>query len=94
MTGGGTTRTVTRCRWTRARNPSRSKRDMVTTVAPHTSGSASVAVNPMTWKNGATASTVSRAIRRSPRLICRTVVTTRLAWVSMTPLGSPVVPLE
>jgi hypothetical protein len=66
---------------------------MVTTVAPQASGSASVAVNPMTWKNGATAGTVSRAVTRSPRLIFRTVVT-RLAWVSMTPLGSPVVPLE
>ena len=54
MTCGGTTRTVTRCRCTSVRNPSRSKRGMVTTVAPHTSGSASVAVNPMTWKNGAT----------------------------------------
>jgi aminoglycoside phosphotransferase len=45
------------------------------------------------WGNGATASTVSRSPTRSPLATWRTEVT-RLAWVSSTPLGSPVVPLE
>jgi hypothetical protein len=47
----------------------------------------------MMWENGATASRVSRSPIRSPAETWRTEVT-RLAWVSRTPLGSPVVPLE
>jgi hypothetical protein len=66
---------------------------MVTTVAPAHSGTARVTWNPMMWEKGATAATVSRSVTRSPRVTWRTEVT-RLAWVSSTPLGSPVVPLE
>jgi hypothetical protein len=44
-------------------------------------------------KKGATASVVSRSVIRSPLPTWRTLAT-RLEWVSMTPLGSPVVPLE
>ena len=47
----------------------------------------------MTWENGGTASRVSPSPTRSPAATWRTEVT-RLAWVSRTPLGSPVVPLE
>ena len=66
---------------------------MVTTVAPEHSGTARVTRNPMMWEKGGTASRVSRSPTRSPLPTWRTEVT-RLAWVSSTPLGSPVVPLE
>ena len=64
-----------------------------TTVAPAASGTASVTTAPSTWKNGARASTVSRGPTRVTARIWRTAVT-RLAWLSSTPLGRPVVPAE
>ena len=48
---------------------------------------------PMTCAKGATATTVSRGPSFSAARAWATAAT-RFAWVSMTPLGSPVVPLE
>ena len=90
--GGAPIRTVTRWRSTSSNSWPGSKRGTVTTVAPAHRGTARVTRNPMMWENGATASTVSRSLTR-PLATWRTEVT-RLAWVSSTPLGSPVVPLE
>jgi hypothetical protein len=50
-------------------------------------------LNPMAWKNGATATTTSSSRNPIAARDWRTLVT-RLAWVSSTPLGRPVVPLE
>ena len=66
---------------------------MVTTVAPDTSGRARLTMKPMMWKKGTTASVVARPLTRSIRRSWRADAT-RLVWVSMTPLGSLVVPLE
>jgi len=65
----------------------------VTSVAPDASALAMVMTNPMTWAKGATATTVSRGPSFSAARTWPTPATT-FAWVSMTPLGSPVVPLE
>jgi hypothetical protein len=64
--GGGTPRTVTLYLSIRAKNRSRSKRGMVTTVAPEASGMAIETTKPMMWKKGATAIVVSRSVMRNP----------------------------
>jgi hypothetical protein len=47
----------------------------------------------MAWKNGATPMTTSSAVNPIAPWVWRALAT-RLAWVSSTPLGRPVVPLE
>jgi hypothetical protein len=49
--------------------------------------------NPTTWKNGATARTRSVGSTGIAVSIWTTLVT-QARWVSITPLASPVVPLE
>jgi hypothetical protein len=93
MTGGGTASTVTRWRSTSVSSSPTSKRGIVTTRAPASSGAASVTTKPITWQNGASASTVSRAVSPSRSSTWRAPAR-RLRWLSSTPFGSPVVPLE
>ena len=93
MTGGTTTVQVARCPWTTSRKPVRSNRGMVTTVAPARRLQGRIRLRPMAWKNGATATTTSSAVNPSTAWVWRALAT-RLAWVSSTPLGRPVVPLE
>ena len=50
-------------------------------------------MNPTAWKNGGTASTRSSGVIGIAARICMTFVR-HARWVSITPLGSPVVPLE
>jgi hypothetical protein len=45
------------------------------------------------WKNGRTAMIRSSSCRSISARVCATLAT-RLRWLSMTPLGRPVVPLE
>ena len=75
----------------------RSKRGMVTSVGrPACSVAfATTPEAPRPWKNGATASTRSRRCGNgiAPLLVCTTFAT-HARWVSITPLGSPLVPLE
>ena len=85
--------TVARWRSTSSRKGSKANRGNVTTVAPEVSALVSVMTKPMTWAKGATAATVSRGPSFSPARACA-MATTTFAWVSMTPLGRPVVPLE
>ena len=66
---------------------------VVTTVAPHVNGTSSSAVSPRMWNHGATARVTSWSSTARARAIWRLTVTS-WRWVSMTPLGSPVVPLE
>ena len=66
---------------------------MVTTVAPARRLLGRIRFWPMAWKNGATPTTTSASVRPSTGWTWRAWATT-LAWVSSTPLGRPVVPLE
>ena len=45
------------------------------------------------WKNGSTANTTSLPWEATDEAHC-SMLFTRLAWVSITPLGNPVVPDE
>ena len=57
------------------------------------SGSHKVAVKPNEWKNGSTPSITSSGCRRKTRFAA-SMFDTMLACVSMTPFGTPVLPLE
>jgi hypothetical protein len=50
-------------------------------------------ISPTAWKNGATASTRSAGVTGLDVSIWTTLVR-QARWVSITPLASPVVPLE
>jgi hypothetical protein len=93
MIGGTTIVQVARWSWISPRKPARSKRGMETTVAPTRRLQGRIRFWPMAWKNGATPTTTSSAV--NPIAACDwRALATRLAWVSSTPLGRPVVPLE
>ena len=66
---------------------------MVTSVAPACSVAFATTPKPTAWKNGATASTRS-SLRNGIAHSCCTTFATHARWVSITPLGSPLVPLE
>ena len=70
-----------------------SKRGMVTIVAPTCSAPFATTLNPVAWNNGATASARSSA-RIARAACCCTTLATQARWVSITPFGSPLVPLE
>jgi hypothetical protein len=84
---------VARWSWTIPRKAARSKRGMVTRVAPARRLVGRMMFWPMAWKNGATPTTTSSVVTPITAWAWRAWAT-RLAWVSSTPLGSPVVPLE
>src|SRR5215203_5379170 len=63
-----------------SRKPARSKRGMVTTVAPARRLQGRIRLRPMAWKNGATPTTTSSALNPSTACSWRALAT-RLAWV-------------
>ena len=66
---------------------------MVTIVAPARSPVFMIPASPARWKNGSAASTTSSGDKAN-RASHWTMLATRLRWLSITPLLSPVVPLE
>ena len=82
-----------RCSWISSQNASTSKRGIVTSAAPALSALLATTENPTAWKNGATASMRSSGPRVNAACCC-SAFATHARWVSMTPLGSPLVPLE
>ena len=91
--GGTTTIEVIRWFWISARNCSTSNRGIVTIVAPVCSVALAMQPNPVAWKNGATPSTRPPAPKGTTASCCMTLAT-QARWVSITPFGRPLVPLE
>ncbi len=78
---------------TAASTPSRSKRGRSTRAAPRRRPSSRQTVSPYTWKKGSTAIMTSRpgSASGNQARTCSTLAL-RLAWLSITPLETPVVP--
>ena len=92
-TGGTTTVWVIRCSWIAPRNACGSNRGRVTTVAPTWNAQLATTPQPTACERGATASVRSSGPILSAATVCSTLAT-HARWVSITPLGRPVVPLE
>src|SRR4029079_6928054 len=64
-----------------------------TAPKPLTIGSHSVTVEPNEWEEGSTP-TMTSLFRRSKTCETLSMLASTLRWLSMTPLGTPVLPLE
>ena len=93
MIGGTSDAYLIRYFWMHSRKTSSSKRGSATIVPPRCSHSSRISTMPRMWKNGATASTRPSGSPAETALAWVSCAT-RLRCVSITPLGSPLVPLE
>ncbi len=89
MVGTGMT-TVTRRPWTRSRQRSGSNAGTVTVVAPSQTRPTSGAT-PATWNIAGAARKTSSPVSEQATILWK-ALERRLRWLSMTPLGRPVVP--